>query len=178
MVQLNSSKGKTVDIVLTLDDIDAIGFGTLGTLPSLGNYSFIVFFDIKAPRIVSERISQVLAFLSDLNAKLMDCPNPEDKFAEEVYTDTCKMLDKEFRQHRRVRVPKCPLRQANLVKRLVGALRPVIEKDLLTIKAMDASLACRLEELLNRLNEVATSLNLPDSQLNLHNLLLRVNQTE
>ena len=178
MVQLNSSKGKTVDIVLTLDDIEAIGFGTLGTLPSLGNYSFIVFFDMKAPRIVSERISQVLAFLAGLNAKLVDCSNPEDSFAQEVYIDTCEMLDKELRQHRRVRISKRSLKQANLVKRIVSALRPVIEKDLATIKAIDASLACSLEELLNSLNDVATSLNLSDSQLNLRDLLLRVNQKE
>ena len=178
MVQLNSSKGRTVDIVLTLDDIDAIGFGTLGTLPTLGNYSFIVFFDIKAPRIVSERISKILVFLADLNAKLVDCPNPDDSFAEEVYTDTCRMLDKEFEQQHRVRVSKRSMKQVDLVMGIVGAMKPVIEKDFATIKAMGAPLARSLKGLLNRLNEVATNLNLPDFQLNLHDLLLRVNQKE
>lgn len=50
MIQLNTTKGKTAGIVITMDEIEAIGFGTLGSLPALGYYSFIVFFSIRAPK--------------------------------------------------------------------------------------------------------------------------------
>jgi hypothetical protein len=177
MLQLNSSKGKTVSIVLTLEDIEAIGFGTLGNLPTLGHFSFIVFFDIKSPKIISQRIDKVLAFLADLNTKLADCANPDDSFAEEVFNNTCGMFDREFKQQQ-AHSGERPLSHADLIMKIVDAMEPVIKTDLKTIKALDAPLAHSLTMLLNGINEVATSLNLSNSSSSLRNLLLQVNRNE
>jgi hypothetical protein len=176
MVQLNSSKGKTVDVVLTLDDIEAIGFGTLGSLPTLGHYSFIVFFGIRAPKLVSERIDKVLGFLAAFNAKLADCANPDDSFAKEIFVETCRLLDAELEKqhaHPTKRISK----QDNLIMRIVDAMKPILETDFETLEKLDIPLAHSLKVLLDRLNQVATRLNLSKSASSLRDLLLYVNKS-
>jgi hypothetical protein len=177
MVQLNSSKGKTVDIVLTVDDIEAIGFGTLGSLPTLGHYSLIVFFDIRAPKPVSDSVDKVLSFFADFNAKLADCPNPDDSFAKQIFGDTCELLNREL-ELKRARMGNRLHEQDDLIVKIVHALKPVLETDLDTIKAIDIPLAHNLRVLLDRLNQVATSLNLPDSVTILRDLLFEMDIRE
>lgn len=177
MVQLNSSRGKTIDIVLTLDDIEAIGFGTLGSLPILGHYSFIIFFSVRAPKLLSDNVDRVLGFLAGFNAKLADRTNPDDSFAKEIFAETCRLLDKELEQQR-TQVSKYILEQDKLIMRIAGAMKPVLETDLETIETLDIPLAHNLRVLLDRLNLVATSLNLSNSSSSLRDLLFEVDRKE
>lgn len=177
MVQLNTSKGKTVDIVLTMDEIEAIGFGTLGSLPTLGYYSFIVFFSIRAPRVVSDRIDKVLDFLAGFNAKLRDRLNLDESFAKEIFTETCRLLDLDIEQQRAHEGTRLS-EQDRLIMKIVGAMKPVLDIDLKTIEALDIPLAHNLKVLLDRLNLVATSLSLPNSSASLRDLLFAIDRKE
>jgi hypothetical protein len=177
MVQLNTSKGKTVGIVLTMDDIEAIGFGTLGSLPALGYYSFIVFFGIRAPKQVSDKIDMVIDFLAGFNAKLADRGNPDASFAKEIFAETCRLLDLNSEQER-AKEGTLISQQDSLIMRIVGAMKPVVEMDLETIEALDIPLAHSLKVLVDRLNLVATSLNLPNSSSSLRDLLFEIQRRE
>jgi hypothetical protein len=172
MVQLNTSKGKTVDIVLTMDDLEAIGFGILGSLSSLGYYSLIVFFSIRAPKQVSDMIDDVLGFLGGFNTKLVDHGNPDDSFAREIFEEICRQLD--LGERRRSPQNRMLLEQDRLIMRIVGAMKPVAEMDLRTIESLDIPLAHSLKVLLERLNLVATSLNLPYSLVSLRDMLFEI----
>jgi hypothetical protein len=177
MVQLNTSKGKTVDIVLTMDDLEAIGFGILGSLPSLGYYSLIVFFSIRAPRQVSDKINDVLGFLAGFNNRLVNRSDPDDSFAKEIFEETCSQLDLSY-AHQPTPENSLILEQDKLIMRIVGAMKPVAEMDLGTIEALDIPLAHNLKVLLERLDLVATSLNMPYSLVSLRDLLFEIQRRE
>ncbi|WXG44566.1 MAG: hypothetical protein WED04_11130 [Promethearchaeati archaeon SRVP18_Atabeyarchaeia-1] len=176
MIQLNTTKGKTAGIVITMDEIEAIGFGTLGSLPALGYYSFIVFFSIRAPKLVSDKIDEIVDFLAGFNAKLADSCNPDDSFAKEIFAETCRLLDLDSGQS--AQEGTLISEQDNLIMKIVGAMKPVVEMDLKTIEALDIPLAHNLKVLLDRLNLVATSLNLPYSSTSLRDLLFEIQRTE
>jgi hypothetical protein len=177
MVQLNSSKGETVDIVLTMDELEAIGFGILGSLPSLGFYSVIVFFSIRAPKQVSDRIDKVLGLLAGFKAKLANSGIPDDSFAKEIFEEICRQLNLAD-EHQRTADGGLMMEQDELVVRIANAVKPVAETDLKTIESLDIPLAHSLKVLLERLNIVATSLNLPLSSVSLRDLLFEIQRKE
>jgi hypothetical protein len=177
MVQLNTSKGRTVDIILTMDDLEAIGFGILGTLRTLGYYSLIVFLDIRAPKQVSDRIDDLMGFLTGFNTKLSNRNNPDDTFAKEIFEETCSQLDL-LEPHQPSPRNNQILEQDRLIMRIVNAMKPVAEMDLKTIEALDIPLAHNLKVLLERLSVVATSHNLPYSLVSLRDLLFEIQKRE
>jgi hypothetical protein len=177
MVQLNTSKGKTVDIVLTMDDLEAIGFGILGSLPSLGFYSMIVFFGIRAPKQVSDGIDKILSFLASFRTKLENSGIPDDSFAKEIFEEICTQLNLAD-EHQRAGEGGLIMEQDELIMRIVDAMKPVAETDLKTIESLDIPLAHSLKVLLERLNVVATSHNLPLSSVSLRDLLFEIQRKE
>lgn len=148
MIQLNTSKGKTVSIMLTVDEIEAIGIGMLGSLSGIGFYSVIIFFNQNAPRGVSESIGMVFELLKTFNANLVDGRIVGESSAADLYSQTCRLLSEVHEEDHGEQAKGLP-HLGDIVARIGGAVRSLIASDLRAIAAQDKHLVDNLAELIS-----------------------------
>jgi hypothetical protein len=154
MIQLNTSKGKTVRIMLTVDEIEAVGIGMLGSLSGIGFYSVIVFFSQKAPRSVSESVGKIFDLLASFNANLVDSGIVDESSARDLYSKTCGLLSEVGEEDHVDQTSNAP-QLGDIVAKIGGAMRSLIPSDLRAIASRDMRLVDNMADLANSLNQVS-----------------------
>jgi hypothetical protein len=154
MIQLNTSKGKRVSIMLTVDEIEAIGIGMLGSLSGIGFYSVIIFFSQKAPRSVSESVGKIFNLLTTFNANLVDSGIVDESSARDLYSKTCRLLS-EGREEDHVDLTSGLPELGDIVAKIGGAMRSLIPSDLRAIALEDMRLVDSLADLIGCLNRAS-----------------------
>jgi hypothetical protein len=175
MIQLNTSKGKTVSIMLTVDEIEAVGIGMLGSLSGIGFYSVIIFFSQKAPRGVSESVAKVFHVLTSFNANLVDSGIVDESSARDLYSETCGLLS-EGREEDYVEQTSDLPELGDIVAKIGGAMRSLIPSDLRTIASRDMRLVDNLADLINCLNRASAGFGSSDFSKGLDDILFEIDK--
>ncbi len=177
MIQLNTTKGKTVTTMLTFDDIEAVGIGTLGSLPLIGFYSVIVFFSLDSPRYVKNKIGKILESLDRINERLANCGIVDDHFAKEAFEESVQLLDG-------CDVQSNAMKQANpseldyIVAKMVEVMTSSIKCDLEVIASVDMHFVDSLSELIDCLDRVSASRGQSSVPAHLANLLFEIERVK
>ncbi|WXG47032.1 MAG: hypothetical protein WED05_10295 [Candidatus Atabeyarchaeum deiterrae] len=169
MVQLNASKGKQVIVMLTIDDLEAIGIGTLGKLPSLAFYSLIILLGLNAPEDASDKLKDVLSVLVRSNEKILRDGRTDDLLAKEVYEDCCRLFGQDNEQ-KSAHQTAYPPEVSNMVEKMVEAVSSVVNEDLLVLASTDMHLVWNLKELVGSLDRLSVNLNLTNPTIRLRSL--------
>jgi hypothetical protein len=175
MIQLNTSKGKTVRIMLTVDEIEAIGIGMLGSLSEIGFYSVIVFLSQKAPRGVSESVSKIFDLLTSFNENLVDSGIVDESSARDLYSETCGLLS-EASEEDSIELTSGPHQLGDIVAKIGGAMRSFIPSDWYAIASRDMRLIDNLADLINCLNRASSGSGSSGFSKDLDDILLEIDK--
>jgi hypothetical protein len=175
MIQLNTSKGKTVSIMLTVDEIEAVGIGMLGSLSGIGFYSVIIFFSQKAPRGVYESVQRVFNLLTRFNANLADSGIVNESSARELYSETCGLLSEGCEEDHVEQTSDFP-EFGDIVAKISGATRSLIPNELRTIASHDMGLVDNLADMINCLNRASTRSSLSGISKGLDDILFEIDK--
>jgi hypothetical protein len=177
MIQLNTSRGKTASIMLTVDEIEAIGIGMLGSLSAIGYYSVIIFFSQKAPKAVSESVRKIFNLLTNFNANLVHSGLIDETSARDLYSETCGLLSEKCEEDYVEQTSDLP-ELGEIVAKIGGAMRSLIPSDLRAIALEDMHLVDNLADLMNCLNRASAEFSSSSFSKGLDDILFEIDKVK
>jgi len=155
-LQLNAAKEGIATTILTFDDIETIGIGTLGRVSTIGFYSLIVFLSISAPRRLSENVDKILKLLVDFNTRLKNTNVAQDSLVKELFTESCKILEPSREESRAAEEIDSPRLDDSIMK-IVSLVTPLISDYQNVIETSGIPLIESIVELMGNLLLLAAS---------------------